>query len=123
MRVRANPRILRFISVGTLNFIFGYSVYGILVIVGLDYKVSLLAATIIGVCFNYFTNKTIVFKSEKKVLPLFVVVYITQYFSGILLIEIFILYIDNKLIAGFFVAIFIALVSYIPLSKIFHEKK
>lgn len=90
---------------------------------GLGYEIALLLATIMGVTFNYFTNKRIVFRSERKVLPLFIIVYIIQYFSGVLLIEKFITYIDNKLLAGFCVALFLAFASYIPLSKILHEKK
>ena len=121
LKIKSVP--LRFILIGFINFSFGYSVYSSLLLVDFDHKIALLLATIIGVVFNYFTSKKIIFQSRKKVIYSFVGIYALQYFFGILLLEIFISFFDNKFLAGFFVTAFLALVLYIPLSKIFYEKK
>jgi len=66
----------RFLIVGILNTLFGYSVYGIAIYLGLYFGYALLFATIIGILFNYKTNKTLVFKSKRKnVLFRFIMIY------------------------------------------------
>jgi hypothetical protein len=43
--------------VGFINTIFGYSIYGILIYSNYDVKVAVLAATILGIFFNFFTYR------------------------------------------------------------------
>ncbi len=60
-RVLINPRIVKFLSVGLLNTVFGYAVYAILIFVGVPYLTALFVATVTGVIFNYFSFSHIVF--------------------------------------------------------------
>lgn len=53
---------LKFLSVGVLNTLFGYSLYAALNFLGLPYLIALLLATIMGVIFNYFSFGKMVFK-------------------------------------------------------------
>lgn len=69
MKHRLNPaklfdiKIIKFLSTGVLNTVFGYFVYAILLAINLPYLVALFAATIAGVIFNYFSFGKIVFRN------------------------------------------------------------
>lgn len=57
-----NQRIIKFLGVGVLNTLFGYSIYAGLVFIKMPYLVALLIATIAGIIFNYFSFGRMVFK-------------------------------------------------------------
>jgi putative flippase GtrA len=70
-------RYLRFLLVGLLNTGFGYSLYAVLLVLGLSLEWSLLLATVIGVIFNFFTNARLVFGDGRASrFPRFVVAYL-----------------------------------------------
>jgi len=52
---------LRFVAVGALNTIFGYSVFALFIWLGQDYEISVAIATIVGVVFNFFSMGKLVF--------------------------------------------------------------
>ena len=54
-------KFVRFLLVGVLNTLFGYFSFATLIIIGLDYKLAALLATIIGVLFNFQTTGRLVF--------------------------------------------------------------
>jgi putative flippase GtrA len=56
-----DPKIIKFLSAGVLNTVFGYSVYALLLFIKTPYLIALLAATIVGVLFNYFNFRRMVF--------------------------------------------------------------
>ena len=53
-------KFARFLLVGVLNTIFGYFLYGTLILIGLDYKYAVLLATILGDLFNFQTTGRLV---------------------------------------------------------------
>lgn len=57
----ADSRLIKFLSVGVLNTVFGYAVYAILIFVNVPYLAALFAATVVGVVFNYFSFGRMVF--------------------------------------------------------------
>ena len=59
-------RLIRFVAIGILNSAFGYGLYAVLVYVGLIPEIALLAATVLGVVFNFFTTGRVVFKSDEN---------------------------------------------------------
>lgn len=59
-----NQRLVKFLGVGVLNTLVGYSIYAGLVFFGLPYLVALFMATIAGIIFNYFSFGRIVFKAR-----------------------------------------------------------
>ena len=81
----------RFLIAGVFNTVFGYAIYGLAIYIGLHFGVALLIATLIGVVFNYFTNKTYVFKRKnERVFIAFVATYATVYvvnFIGIFFLK------------------------------------
>jgi len=56
-----DPRIIKFLSVGVLNTVFGYALYVILIFVNVPYLTALFVATVAGVIFNYFSLGRMVF--------------------------------------------------------------
>ena len=63
-RRRRIKLIARFIAVGLLNTVVGYTIYGILILLNVPYLAALFVATIAGVIFNYFSIGRLVFKSR-----------------------------------------------------------
>lgn len=57
-------RFLKFLAVGVLNTLFGYSLYALLVFLGLEVSLAILLGTIVGVLFNFKTTGTLVFGSR-----------------------------------------------------------
>ncbi|WP_369127458.1 GtrA family protein [Photobacterium alginatilyticum] len=90
-----NSRVVRFLFVGFLNTLFGYSLYAILVFSGIPYFYSLLVTTIVGVVFNFFSMGRMVFKGNGghitflKFIFVYLAVYLfNAYFLDILITEI-----------------------------------
>ena len=79
-----DPRFIKFIFVGILNTIFGYSVYWILLHLGLHFSLAALVATSLGVIFNYNTTGKLVFKAKgNSFLIKFILVYVVLYFINV----------------------------------------
>lgn len=75
-----NQRFLKFLIVGGVNTVFGYSIYCICIYIGIHYFLSLLISTILGVLFNYRTIGSFVFQDKNKGAFLkFVLVYCIVY--------------------------------------------
>ena len=77
-------RFARFLLVGALNTLFGYFLYGSLILIGLNYKYAVLLATIIGVLFNFQTTGRLVFGSKNnKLIFRFVLVYVATFLLNV----------------------------------------
>jgi|SRR5208283_2308815 len=61
-----SKRFIRFILVGILNTGFCYSLYALLIFLGLRFDLAILIATILGVLFNFKTTGTLVFNNRQK---------------------------------------------------------
>ena len=81
----SNHRVIKFLCVGLLNTVFGYSIYAALVYVGIHYSLALLIATILGVIFNYFSFGRILFQGRGGLIILgkFVTAYGAVYFFNV----------------------------------------
>jgi putative flippase GtrA len=79
-RVLWQEQFFRFLCIGVINTVFGYCTYASLVILGVDYKISLTISTTLAVLFNYNTNGRFVFRnSGKKVLLKFILLNVIIY--------------------------------------------
>jgi putative flippase GtrA len=77
-------KFARFLLVGVLNTLFGYFLYGTLILIGLDYKLAVLLATILGVLFNFQTTGKLVFGSKNnKLIFRFVLVYVVTFLLNV----------------------------------------
>jgi len=77
-------RFVRFLLVGVLNTIFGYSLFAVLILIGLNYKYAVLIGTILGVLFNFQTTGRLVFGSKNnKLIFRFVLVYVATFLLNV----------------------------------------
>jgi putative flippase GtrA len=118
-------RLLRFLVVGSINTIFSYIVYAILILAGAHYSLATLISTVLGVIFNFFTTGRIVFRNmDNKRFISFVLVYAFTYLINILLLR---WLIDGlameKLFAGALVTLPVALLSYFLNAKLTFKDK
>ena len=60
----SDPKIIKFLSTGILNTVFGYSVYAALLFIKTPYLIALLIATVAGVIFNYISFGRMVFNAH-----------------------------------------------------------
>lgn len=103
-----------FILVGILNTIFGYSIFSLLVFLGLHYTLAIFLATCLGVLFNFKTIGSIVFKnSNHRLIFRFFGVYAIQYVVNVSLIKCLLLLSLNVYVAGAFSTLFCAIISYL----------
>ncbi len=61
-----NDKFFRFIIVGMLNTVFSYSLYAVLVLLGLGFRAALTTLTIITIIFNFVTYGRLVFHDKRK---------------------------------------------------------
>jgi len=82
--VTLSLQFLRFLVVGTLNTLFGYSVFAVLILIGTTPTLALILAYGMGVFFNFFTTQRFVFnRSERASLLRFIVAYVVIYFFNL----------------------------------------
>lgn len=73
-------QFLRFLVVGALNTLFGYSVFAGLVLAGVPPVPALVLTYVVGVIFNFFTTRRFVFsRSARASLARFVAAYAVIY--------------------------------------------
>ena len=76
--------LFKFLIVGGLNTLFGYSLFAILLYLNFHYTVAVLFATLLGVVFNFFTIGRFVFaNNETQLIFKFISVYIVVYMFNI----------------------------------------
>ncbi len=80
-------RYIRFLVVGFVNTVFGYSLYAFLIFIGLHYSLAVFFSTILGILFNFQTIGRLVFRQTGKFIFFrFVAVYAFGYFLNVILI-------------------------------------
>lgn len=112
---------LRFVCAGVVNTVFGYLCYSLLIFMGMGMYLATLAAHIMGSIFNLFSYGKFVFKkniSLKKSI-LFFLNYVILYFLNISLNNFFFNYYGNYYISGLIALIFVIMINFILLKKIF----
>lgn len=106
----SDPKIIKFLSVGVLNTVFGYAVYAALLFIKTPYLVALLLATAAGVVFNYFSFSRIIFQGQSSwfVFAKFIVAYSLIYGVNAALLRMFTL--------SFFLSPYVGQIICIPIS-------
>ena len=61
-----DEKFLKFLFVGALNTVFGYSIYAIFVAIGLQANIALFLQYIFGILWNFKTTGAIVFKNHNN---------------------------------------------------------
>lgn len=86
--LRRRERFLRFLLVGAVNTVFGYSIFAIIYMVSNNHNISAVVATAGGVLFNYFSTGKFVFNNRgyAAFLP-FILVYIVALILNIIVLN------------------------------------
>lgn len=107
-------QLIRFLIIGCVNAAFAYSIYALLIFVGLHYTLAVLLSTIIGTCFSFKTMGSLVFDNpDNSLIFKFVAVYTGCYFLNIGILRLLSQFvISNLYIAGLLSSFLVALVSF-----------
>ena len=77
MMARAlDTRFIGFMIAGGINTLFGYCVFGGLVLLGVSPHIALVVSTLAGVLFNFMTTSTVFRSRDVRRLPRFLAVYV-----------------------------------------------
>lgn len=105
---------IKFILVGILNTIFGYSIFALFLYFGMHYALALFSSTILGIIFNFKTTGLLVFKNkENKLLLKFIAVYAIIYAMSVSLLKIANVFQINLYFAGFITTGLTAVISFV----------
>lgn len=109
----SDRRFFKFLLVGGINTLFGYSLYAFFIFLNFHYSLAVLFGTVIGVLFNFKTTGKIVFKSsDNSLLFKFVGVYAVTYVINVSCLKVCDLFKMNMYFAGAILILPVALVSF-----------
>lgn len=117
-------KIFKFLLIGSINTLFGYSIYALLILNNFDYKIAISISTILGVIFNYISTGRFVFKYNRfdRILP-FIFIYTLIYLINLILITLFINIGFNELLSGAFALIPVVMLTFFLLNKyVYYDK-
>jgi len=118
-----NNKIIKFIITGIINTVFYFILYSIFIFMGLDYKMAVFIATVIGVFFSFKMFGKFVFNNEdKSVLNKFILLYIVLYLFNIFFVGFFENIFNNYYTSGLIATALCAIISFV-LNKLYVFKK
>ncbi len=107
-------RFVRFLLVGVVNTIFGYSAFALFSFIGLKYPIALALATIAGILFNFKTIGVIVFRSkDNSLIYKFFLVYSVTYVINVFALKWLGSYNLNHYVGQAILAFPVAIISFI----------
>ena len=110
---RFDERFIKYLFVGALNTLFSYTLYAILVAVGLVANVALFVQYIIGVLWNFKTTGSLVFKNHNnKLIFKFIACYVFTFILNSIFLKLLTYYL-NPYISQAILVFPIALVSFV----------
>jgi putative flippase GtrA len=105
--VQIDTVFIRYVLVGGLNTAFGYSVFALLIFMGLHYSVAIFFATVAGVLFNFVTYGNLVFgKSDRRLIWRFMVIYGVLYVVNLTVVFFFLPLLRNIYAANALATVF-----------------
>jgi putative flippase GtrA len=119
MQILGDKRFLRFLIVGGVNTVFGYSAFALMIFLHVHYAIAALISTICGVLFNFLTTGHFVFGNrDPSRLLRFFGVYGIAYVVGVLLLRLSEILRIDVLLAAAALALPMAALSY-TLNRLF----
>ena len=108
-----SKRFMRFILIGILNTAFGYSLYALLIFLGLRFDLAILISTVLGVFFNFKTTGILVFNNRRNNLIFrYFGIYAIIYLINVILIWLMLKSAINSYLAQAFVTPVLVIFSY-----------
>jgi len=112
-------RFNKFIITGSINTLFGYVVFSLLIYLNLEYKIALFISYLFGIIFNFITYKFFVFDVpfNTKRLVRYLIVYIVTYNINLFLLDFAFEIFSNYYMSQLFVLPLIVLLTWFLLNK------
>ena len=109
----ARMQFVRFLFVGGINTVFGYSCYALFIFLHFRYPVAMLFSTFLGILFNFATIGNVVFrKARLYLLPKFFMGYVVIYFISVFLLWAIRFFTSNDYLAGLMIVLPMAMISF-----------
>lgn len=115
--------IVRYYQAGALNAAFGYSLYALLVWIGLNMYAAQLLAHILGITFNYFTYSRHVFREAGPAKTRFIASYIVNYAISLAFLWLASFVLHSPYAAGLVSIILTSIVNYVILKRLVFVSK
>ncbi|MBI3481189.1 MAG: GtrA family protein [Nitrosomonadales bacterium] len=111
-------RFMRFLVAGGVNTLFGFAVYSMCILAGMAVWLALLAGTLAGIVFNFFTTGGYVFRELSiSRFPRFVMAYLFVYGVNYLLLELISSWLSSKIVSQAIITLPLALLSYFVMAR------
>ena len=105
----------KYYGVGAINTAFGYSLYSVIIFLGVNLFIAQLISHCTGVVFNYFMFKKHVFKGTQPNIVRYIGAYIVNYFIGLGALYIVSRFFHSPYIAGFIALLIISTINFFVL--------
>jgi putative flippase GtrA len=116
-------QFVRFLAVGSLNFLFYYTTFAALHLLELSPTAAVVIATVVAVLFNFCTTGRIVFRDDRlRILPRFVAVYAVQCLLNVLFLRLLIAAGLPVLVAEALVIGVLAILTFVALKQLVFSK-
>jgi putative flippase GtrA len=107
-------QFVRFVLVGVLNTIFGFSLYSLFIYLNMHYSMAVLLGTILGVIFNFKTVGKLVFRvNQNRLIFRFFGVYGVTYLINVAALSVFNRFHVDLYLAGAILIVPMALISFL----------
>ena len=117
-------RFFRFLVAGVINTLFGFVVYSISIMAGMEVWLALLAGMLSGTLFNFLTTGGYVFRELSIArFPRFVICYLLIYVINFMSLDLLSLWLNNKIVSQAIVTFPLALLSYFLMARFVFSSK
>jgi putative flippase GtrA len=110
--------VWRYYQAGAINIAFGYSLYALLVWLGINIYAAQILSHILGMGFNYFTYSRHAFRNSNPAKLRFVLAYGVNYVMSAAMLFVVIGWLPSAYAAGFLVTLFVSLINYFALKHL-----
>ena len=87
MRIILNTRLMKFVVVGVLNTAFSFSIYSLLLYLGLGYFSAYCISVILGLLFSFKTHGRFVFNNpDRRLLPRYAACWVAVFIANLSMI-------------------------------------
>lgn len=121
---KIDNKFIRFLIVGGINTLFGYSVFALFIFLNFHYSIATLISVILGILFNFKTTGKLVFENNENTLIFkFIGVYIGIYFVNVIGLKMFNILKVDMYLAGVLLILPTAIISFILNKKYVFKQK
>ena len=109
-----DSKFVKFVCVGAINTLFGYTMFSLLIKLGLHYQLAVIFGTVLSIMFNFKTIGKLVFNSsDNKLVLRFIMVYCVLAAINILLLDVELKLKINVYIAGAILLLPLGILSFV----------